>query len=161
MLANVVVLFEDDRARLQSMQFCDALIERFWTRCEFQLKWWSFDLLKPGQTLEAAENARNADLIIFASHGEPPPEIRAWIDGWIHERADREGAFGKVDLPHQHIYLRHLAHRAGMDYLTELPQTLSWCIPDSVDSYHERAGQMTSVLSDILRKTPPRSVHAL
>ena len=57
----------------------------------------------------------------------------------------------------KYIYLRTVAHNAGMDYLTQIPQTISSRgIPDSLDSYSKRAGHVTSVLDDILRqKAPP------
>jgi hypothetical protein len=42
-----------------------------------------------------------------------------------------------------------------MDYLTEVPQDISRSIPDSLDSYTERADQVTGLLANILQQQPP------
>jgi hypothetical protein len=57
----------------------------------------------------------------------------------------------------KYAYLRNAAHRAGMDYLTQIPQSISSrSIPDSLDSYSQRADKVTSVLDGILhQKAPP------
>jgi hypothetical protein len=52
------------------------------------------------------------------------------------------------------IYLRHIARRAGMDYLSRGAPTATKAIPDSIDSFSERAGRVTSVLANILHKHP-------
>ena len=44
--------------------------------------------------------------------------------------------------------------RAGMDYLSHAAPTVHRAIPDSIDSFSERAGQVTSVLDGILQKHP-------
>jgi hypothetical protein len=86
-----------------------------------------------------------------------------WIEDWLNKRGEHEGALvGLLDYDDgpQHvatfreIYLRHVARRAGMDYLSHAPPTTRRAIPDSIDSFSERAGRMTSVLDDILHKHP-------
>jgi hypothetical protein len=52
------------------------------------------------------------------------------------------------------IYLRHAARRAGMDYLSHAAPTLRRAMPDSLDSFSERAGRVTSVLDGILQTRP-------
>jgi hypothetical protein len=42
-----------------------------------------------------------------------------------------------------------------MDYLTQVPQDITFAIPDSLDSYTKRADQVTSLLDDILHRQPP------
>ena len=81
------------------------------------------------------------------------------------KRGDREGALvGLTDSAagaygvnaQKFIYLRGVAHRGGMDYLTQVPQELSRGMSDSIESYTERAHQVTSVLDEILHyKSPP------
>jgi len=39
-----------------------------------------------------------------------------------------------------------------MDYLTDVPPEITRPIPDSLESFSERAQQITSVLDEILRK---------
>jgi len=61
----------------------------------------------------------------------------------------------------KHLYLRNVAHHAGMDYLTKMPENISRGIPDSLDSYSQRAQRVTSVLDEILRKQPVPQQPAL
>jgi hypothetical protein len=165
---SVLVIYQNAEAREQSVKFCDHLIERFWSRYEFDATWWSFDALEDLRSArEASAKACEADLIVFAT--QPSREISAvvkqWVESWIGQRGDREGALvGLMDpgvgitglLADKFVYLRNVAHRAGMDYLTQIPQDISRAIPDSIDSYSERADQVTSVLDEILHhKSPP------
>ena len=55
----------------------------------------------------------------------------------------------------KHHYLRNAAHHGAMDYLTEVPQDISRSIPDSLDSYTERADQVTRLLDNILHQQAP------
>ncbi len=165
---SVLVIHQDMEARQGAVKFCDHLIERFWSRYEFDVEWLSYELLQSARSAKAAgSRASDADLIVFATQpdGEIPATIKQWIETWIGQRGDREGALvGLMDpgpglsglVADKFLYLRAAAHRAGMDYLTELPQDISRAIPDSIDSYTERADQVTSVLDEILqRKGPP------
>ncbi len=161
---SVVVVYEDHVARERAMGFCDQLVARFWARCEFDVGWWSFGLLNQAiAAQEAAEKAAHADLIIFAATpaGQFPAIVTAWTENWLTRRDDREGMLvGLLESEtspggteeSKHLYLRHAAHRGDMDYLTHVPQELSRSIPDSLDSYTERADQVTSLLDDILRR---------
>lgn len=110
---------------------------------------------------QAAERAAGADLIVFAmtGSGDLPQEIKLWIEEWLGKRTAHEGALvGLVETESgpcpiaclKEIYLRHVAHRAGMDYLSHEPPTAQKAIPDSLDSFNQRAGQMTTVLDEIL-----------
>jgi hypothetical protein len=156
---SVVVLFEDASAREQGVRFCNHLIERYWAEQGFDVSWYSFSMLQAGE--ESAEKAAAADIIVFAMHpeGEMPLEIRDWVENWVRRRGDREGALvGLMDRSaypaatgERYIYLRNAAHRAGMDYWTQLPQNLHG-ISDSIESYSERAKQVTSVLDEILQQ---------
>jgi hypothetical protein len=42
-----------------------------------------------------------------------------------------------------------------MDYLTQVPQDIPRCIPESIESYTERADQVTSLLDGILHQQAP------
>jgi len=42
-----------------------------------------------------------------------------------------------------------------MDYLKEMPQDISRSIPDSLDSYTERADQVTHLLDNIMHQQAP------
>ncbi len=114
-------------------------------------------LIDSAQATELADKAAYADYVVFASacEGDLPRELKIWIEGWLTKRGEREGTL--VGLMEQHtrpfeiaslkeIYLRHVAHRAGLDYLSHVPSRKSKALPNSLDSYQERARQMTSVL---------------
>ena len=156
------------------MKVCDHLVERFWGQWDFAVSWWSCAMLEGGRLgNEAVSKAAEADLIIFAMQPERdlPISVRQWIETWLPQRADREGAL--VDLKshdrksydleecqpavQRHVYLRNTAHRCGLDYLTSEPQTVSRAIPDSLDSFAARAERVTTVLDQILhtQPTPP------
>jgi len=165
---SVLVIYQDDQARQEVVKFCDDLIERFWAEHEFEVNWWSFDLLQEARLArDASARATDANVIIFATRpdGEIAPHVREWVETWVTARGDREGALvGLLDSGDalmgyraQHfVYLRNVAHRAGMDYLTQVPRALSG-VPDSIESYTERADRVTSVLDEILhhKATPP------
>ena len=164
---SVVAVYEDSAARERVVGFCDQLVGRFWARFEFDVSWWSFATLgEPTAASEAAEKAARADLIVFSAtpEGEFPARVKDWIETWLIRRGDREGMIAGLLEPtensnaregHKHLYLRNAAHRGAMDYLTQVPHDLSRSIPDSLDSYTERADQVTGLLDDILHQQPP------
>jgi len=166
-----VVVYEDTLTREVAVSFCDGLVQRFWAQAGFEVNWWSFEhLARHPEAQEAAGQAVDADILVFSvgSTGDVPRHIREWAEGWLRERQDREGtliglAEGRGAEGGADLYLRQLAHRAGMDYLTQLPQDLSEPMPESFDSYAERAGQVTGVLDEILhhspRQEPPAASH--
>lgn len=169
---SVVVVFEDAATRGQAVEVCDHLVKRFWTDCEMAVSWWSWDMLEQlAPAHEAIQKAAEADLLIFAVRTEKdfPTPLQEWVETWLAMRGERDGAlmsfFGKEaeaggTLTERHAYLRQVAHRGGMDYLTEAPQNLSFLIPDSLDWYATRAESVTSVLDEILHThgTPPQIV---
>jgi hypothetical protein len=166
---SVVMVYEDNEAREAALAFCDRLVERFWKQFGFDTSWWSFEMLQEADGARtAARHSAEADLIVVAARpeGEMPAHIQSWIESWLDHRCDREGAL--VGLLGQgpaqsgaaagrDLYLRQVAHRGGLDYLTKVPQSISEPIPDSLDSYSERAGEITSVLDEILHQPPPPS----
>jgi hypothetical protein len=168
---SIVVVHEDLAARARAMEFCDQCIGRFWERFEFEANWWSFAMLEePNAANDAAEKAIRADLILFSAtaEGDFSRPIKTWIETWLSRRGEREGALvGLLEPPtdaggcegQKHHYLRLTAQRGAMDYLTQVPQTISRSIPDSLDSYTRRADQVTSLLDDILHQhAPPPSL---
>jgi hypothetical protein len=164
---SVVVVYEDGTARERAVTFCDQLVSRFWAKCEFDVSWWSFALLDQAPANEAAaQRATQADVVVFSTtpEGDFPQPVKAWLEAWIGQRGDREGMLvglieqaagaGDWEGQKQH-YLRKAAHHGAMDYLTQVPPDLALSIPDSLDSYTERADQVTSLLDDILHQPPP------
>jgi hypothetical protein len=160
---SVVAVYEDNAAREQAVDFCDQLVKRFWAQFEFDVSWWSFGLLqKDAVAIEAAAKAAQADLVIISSvqREDLPTPVKRWIESWRGRRGDREGILAGLLGPElagrweaaKHYYLRQVAHQAAMDYLTQVPQNISRGIPESLESYSERAAQVTSVLDEILHQ---------
>jgi ornithine cyclodeaminase/alanine dehydrogenase-like protein (mu-crystallin family) len=168
---SVVILFEDKPTREKAVKFCDQLVQRHWTRCEFRLTWLDFLALGDANAArDAAAKIRGADIVVFAARAEGrlPLIVTEWVEGWLANRKDHEGMLaGLIDggplatgwAADKHSWLRSVAHRAGMDYLTEVPQEITRPIPDSLESFSERAELVTSVLDEILhRPSLPRQM---
>jgi hypothetical protein len=164
---SVVVVYEDAQTRELAVAFCDRMVQRHWANLNFDVSWWSFDSLAEADSANnAATKTVAADLLLVATRPEKelPFHIRAWAESWIPQRSERDGNL--VGLPTPDVedgpetaatraYLRTLALRSGMDYLTEFPEDLSHPIPESLEVYAERANQVTSVLDEILNPSTP------
>jgi len=158
---SVTVVYEDTHARESAVQFCDQLVKRFWAESEFSIDWWKFSELEDDVSGRQAEaKGAEADLIIFAARSDTglPESVTQWLESWIGRRGEREGAMIALNdpgtasgVPDKFCYLRGAAHRAGMDYLTQMPKALRPA-PDSLESCSERARQVTHVLAEILRR---------
>lgn len=166
----VVVVYENPSIREHAVRFCERLAEEQKSSA-VEMNWWSFHLLsRPELAGEAVQKAARADVVVFAmdSAGDLPEEIKLWMERWLNKRGEREGALvgllnreeGRLEMASfREIYLRHAARRAAMDYLSHSAPTVMQAIPDSLDSFSERAGRRTSVMDAILQKrphTPPR-----
>jgi hypothetical protein len=164
---SVVVVHEDLTARQRAVGFCDQLVGEYWERCEFEISWCPFDSLEEVTAArDAAAEAARADVILFsaASEGDFPGAVKAWIESWLAQRGEREGILIALMEPvgeastqegPRHRCLRNAAHHGAMDYLTHVPQNLDHLIPDSIESYAERADQVTSLLDNILHQQVP------
>jgi hypothetical protein len=166
----VMCVYEDDDARKGAVQFCDALVKRFWAECGFDVTWQELRDLEAGLDQQKIAQAAQTRIMIFAlsPQGELSPGAKAWIECWLGSRGDREGMLVGLNDPgasssatrSKFLYLRSAAVRGGMDYLTVFPQALSRIIPDSYESYSKRADEVTSVLDEILNK-PMTPTHLL
>ena len=164
---SIVVVYEDSTTREQAVVFCDQLVRRFWERFEFEVGWWSFDMLgQAAAAKEVTERAARANLIAISTtpEGEFPSPIKVWIEAWLTMRGEREGMLAGLIVPpadpsswegQKHNYLRHAAHRGAMDYLTQVPQDIEQAVPDSPEFYSRRAEQVTSILDGILHQQAP------
>jgi hypothetical protein len=166
----IAVVYESPSIREHAVRFCERLAEER-KAPGVEMNWWSFQHLGHIQHAgEALQKAAKADVVVFAmnSAGDLPDEIKMWIEHWLNRRGEREGALvgllnredGILEMASfREIYLRHAARRAGMDYLSHSAPTDLRAIPDSIDSFSERAGRRTSLMDGILQKhphSPPR-----
>jgi len=164
---SVAVIFEDAKAQEAAITFCDSLVRRFWADFEFDVSWWAFEgLERPEAAEEATNKSLGADVVVFSvqAQSEVPEHVQQWADAWQERRGKREGALvgllnaGEITKPEPGIaqgFLRHLAHRAGMDFLTEVPQNLLHRFPETLESCSERAHQVTTILDGILHRPSP------
>ena len=164
---SILVLCEDVKRRMEAVAFCDRMVQRFWTSCEFDINWVSYrDLADPGKFRTGVKQAASAGLLIFAMRlaSSIPPEVEAWMEAWLIQRGEKEGSLialgdpghiASAGISQNFVYLRGIARRGALDYLTEMPEKLGQTIPDGIDAYPERAQQMTSVLDQILRRKIP------
>jgi len=165
---SVMVVYDGAETREAALSFCDQLVQRFWQELEFDVSWWPKEKLRdPHSAQHATSRAVEAHLVVFSipAKGDLALDVQAWVEEWIGRRGDREGALvglidssnseRRLDPPQAERYLREAAHRAGMDYLTQLPASIGSEIPESLESCAKRAQQVTSVLDEILRQQPP------
>jgi hypothetical protein len=163
----VVVLYDDSATRQRAMEVCDHLAQRFWSEVDIKFHWWRTDFLEDaGMATTAADNSRNADFILVSilPDGELSPVVRHWFETWTIQREGREGALidltatgglSSLTAQRKKLFLREVAHRAGMDYLTHFPPMVNRSLPDSFESASLRATQITTVLDGILQHSPP------
>jgi hypothetical protein len=166
---SILVLYENRTARERAVSFCEELIARFETG-QLETHWCSFEALKNAdKAAKAVADGGAADWVVFtvSGAGEFPDDIKLWTERWLAKRDEREGTLvglisdGKSNPCDvaclKEVYLRHLANRAGMDYLSKLPQIISTATGNLSQSLDQRAGQVTTVLNEILHKhfVPP------
>lgn len=160
----VVVVYEDTLTRDRALAVCDMLVQHFWTKVEFEFNWWREAFLTDSIIArEASWYAANADLIIFSIHaeGELSAGTTAWIETWLDKRGKRDGALigllgtpadPKTEVDLKHRYLRQIAQHGGLDYLSSILPITQREVENSIELIHQRAGQMTSVLDQILNQ---------
>lgn len=164
---SVVVLYDDASTRDRAMGVCHRLVQRFWEEVELQFHWWRSDFLEDeAMRCTATQDAVRADFIVVSSRPEQQfsPFVLKWFQDWIRQREGREGAFLDLTEPQagsagnvqrRQLHLRRLAHRAMMDYLTQMSPIMDGPLPDSFESVEHRAARITSVMDQILHLPPP------
>jgi len=165
----VAVAYADKATRERAMLLCDHLVDKLWQDVDFEITWWKFDYLNDQRIAsDAADAARQADMVIFSAEAdrELTPAVQGWIESWAARRESREGALvaliGNDNGPANgtgpvHIYLRGVARRAEMDYLSNLPDSLSEQVSGSVQSISPRSAPAPSTLDRIYQRASPYS----
>lgn len=130
---RIIVAYEDNSTRERAMTLLGHLTKRFDQEIGFEVTWWKFRYLQdPEISLVARQYAASADIVIFASDlpGLFPLSIMNWIESWTEKRSKDGGVLvpliGSQHIPAElystkRFYLKHIADRAGLDYL---PQSL-------------------------------------
>jgi len=166
LLRRVIVVYENAAGREKALGFCDQLTLLHRAEAEFDVQWLSLaQLSSPQPPVNKIEQAAAADWLVFAvdSAGDFPQGLKLWLDRWVGKRSDREGTLvgliSGVSNPCElaclkEVYLRHVAHRAGLDYLTQMPPLTQWADPGSFATIGDRADRVTAVLDQILHTEP-------
>jgi hypothetical protein len=159
---EVLIIYEDAIRRAEAVRFCDSLVEKFWSKNNFQIEWCPVaELQSKASADKHAEIAATAHILIFSLRPEAglAQDLQMWAESWLNLRGEREGTvIGLLDttatgeLGGAYSFLRQTAHRAGMDYLTQIPDSILHSISDSLDSYRQREVEVTRVLDDILHE---------
>jgi hypothetical protein len=167
---SIAVVYENPDARQPAVTFCDGLVKRFWDQFDFDISWRQLDALEENDSAgETMRKATQADFVIISARFGPgiPRALKHWVETWLRQRGEHEGVLVGLPSPQAtpgfetsatSLYLRSVAHRACMDYLTEVPQGISHPLPESLESCTERAQQVTSLLNEILRSPPPATL---
>lgn len=162
---KVVIVYDDAATRARAMAACDCLIQQCWSEIEFDFQWWRADFLGDATMAElAAEQAAHADFVIVGC--DPQREFSAalkqWFETWAARRGGRDGALlnlmthwaASVAGWRNEQFLRDIAHRACLDYLTPA-ESAPGELPASFEEAERRANLHSSILDEILNQ-PPR-----
>ena len=167
----MVVVYEDLATRQRATAVCDDLVKKFWPEICFKFDWWRVNFLEDKGFAElAAGTAESSELVIFSGteHRELSIATKRWFEKWARSRGRREGAL--VDLTEtansvngvaelKKIYLRDIASRAFMDYVTKVPGDLRTALRSrSEPPKHDRIESVPG-LRNVARSFPDRSIH--
>jgi len=161
---SVVVIYETLAARELAADSCEKFVIQAHLSPIPEVHQYSFDdLLSSSSKEKVTQAAADADVLAFAfdSSGDLPRGVKLWTEELLVRQASRGGLLvGLVSAKEtevrgvaclKEIYLRHLAHRAGMDFLTHFPVGVLRTMPDSLDSFTQKANRVTPLLDEILR----------
>lgn len=131
-LLSVVLVYENAAARERIEGVYAHLLGKLSKDFEFGCTWCSFyDFKDARNTAEFTAAAVDADLIVFSSHAEiePPLPLRDWVEGWVHSKKAQDAVLAALLFQNQdsedgpqslHSYLREVAQRGGMDFLSQV-----------------------------------------
>lgn len=160
---------QDELCHARALSICERLVSKFWDELEFKFSWWLFTNLDyAANAAEAADVAAQAEMVLFAtaSTGELPERVKSWIEMWVNRRPDHGGALVCYTADEQTLsaqnspvrgYLRQIALRGRMDFLSDIPEHLAQTIPEAPNWLSDRAGAMGPIMDGILHNTgtPP------
>lgn len=161
---SVIVLYETPEARDHLLTLAGLHGEHLTE--EDARTWMPVESIESGGAGEAFFRravSANAAVFVGSCKGDFSPALKLWMERWAAKRDRHEGVLIGVfhdrrpmDMSSvKELHLRHIARTAGLDYLSELASRPAE-VPDSIDSFTERAGKMTSVLNCILStRIPP------
>jgi hypothetical protein len=161
----VCVAYADLAAGRQAKHVCDRLNRTLAHEPQLHCDLWRLDTLRlPEFRRAATHSAEEADIVLFALHGEQtlPPAAREWVEEWLRERMGRPGALVALfdspsghDLPPACDYLRQAARRGGLEFFCSTGEPSALHAEFTLDSITHRGETSSSVLDEILRHPLP------
>jgi len=127
---SVVIAYEDLDAGKNARRTYDYVAHQLGYDCQFTNEMWNFDVLGIPRLRElAARDARQADMIIIACHGETPlpDSVKAWIETWLYEEVNSMALVALFDAAHLakpgalriRDYLADVARRGNMEFFAQ------------------------------------------
>ena len=125
----MVVIYEDGATRDAAIHVCDSLMQNLEADLEFEFTWCKFKYLSyPVIARQTGQTAARADLILVSVRRAEDfsAEARAWLELWLSRRGSPGGgtialvqtSAGAGEQTGAPNYLRLMAERANLDYLT-------------------------------------------
>jgi hypothetical protein len=121
-----ILLIHQEESAFVCLWHLTALFDDFCREC--QQEWHSCrcsDLKVPELAMTAADQARQADLVVFCQGDsvELPPEVKTWTEAWVSAKRDQQAALGwmirrsRTGSGETEAYLGDMARRGRMTYL--------------------------------------------
>lgn len=126
---KVLIMYEDLAAGNRAMRVFDSLVHHCGREVQLNSDMWKFDTLRSASICKmAAQDARDADVVIVSAHGseELDDEVKAWFQEWARCRNDHPTALVALldhtsgcvlDLNVCYTYIQRAAREGGMDFI--------------------------------------------
>ncbi len=165
---SVVVLYEDRETRDHVLNVSRHMALTIGEEIQLKFSWWRFDFLQDADLAEQAANAAShADMLLVSAHPGRglPLAFTQWVETWLPRRFNQESLLvaligSEKDSGEDAAteYLRGIAARAGMDYLSKAASSNSEAIKDSERGFGKRRETKTPpLLENIVKQSPPPS----
>lgn len=166
---SVFVVYDDPTARERATSVCEFITRKFWQDLEFDQHWCDVNRLCSAECAQKAVACASAARIVIvatSAREELPQGVLDWLENWSRLRHGREGVLiGLIEPSSEHqlseetdSLLRRIAHQAGLDYLTEVPEFGPAQLQDEQEWINAKEHEMGSILGNILTTSipPPR-----
>jgi hypothetical protein len=158
---EVLVLYQDRTAEQVAGLLCSHLEREVEPELDLTFTWISLPRLDHPHVMQGAIHAaESADLLILSLHNEAPGTVDKLVRTCQEHRIKSPGAIigligGQSEASRRqspvHQKLETLANEIGFQYWAPLSWSTPGEIPASLDSFLERARQVTPLLEEILK----------
>jgi hypothetical protein len=128
----IAVVYTDRQSRQRAMGLCDSLAGHLPKELQLEFTWWNTRYLHDSQVAQLAADAlADSDMVLVSASDAAmlAPEVKNWLERGMRQPHSRERALAayldktdrQADTPSLDLYLRDVARRAHVDYLTLEP----------------------------------------